>query len=49
MKNRVSVGAFDYDKFSFPTVMRFPKEGEEILLLGDKEPTKFKTDRTGLF
>jgi len=42
MKNRVSVGAFDFDKFQFPTVMRFPKEGEKILLLGDKEPTEFR-------
>ena len=49
MKNRVSVGAFDYDKFSFPTVMRFPKEGEEILLLGDKEPTKFKPTELAYF
>lgn len=49
MKNRVSVGAFDYDKFAFPTVMRFPKEGEEILLLGDKEPTKFKTTELAYF
>ena len=49
MKNRVSVGAFDYDKFHFPTVMRFPKPGEEILLLGDKEPTKFKTTELAYF
>ncbi|EKD26265.1 MAG: lysyl-tRNA synthetase (class I), partial [uncultured bacterium] len=49
MKNRVSVGAFDYDKFNFPTVMRFPKDGEEILLLGDKEPTKFKTSELAYF
>ena len=49
MKNRVSVGAFDYDKFSFPTVMRFPKDGEEILLLGDKEPTKFKETELAYF
>jgi len=49
MKNRVSVGAFDYDKFHFPTVMRFPKEGEEILLLGDKEPTKFKPEELAYF
>jgi len=49
MKNRVSVGAFDYDKFSFPTVMRFPKEGEEILLLGDKESTKFKPTELAYF
>ena len=49
MKNRVSVGAFDYDKFAFPTVMRFPKEGEEILLLGDKESTKFKPTELAYF
>jgi len=49
MKNRVSVGAFNYDKFHFPTVMRFPKAGEEILLLGDKEPTKFKPQELAYF
>jgi len=49
MKNRVSVGAFDYDQFAFPTVMRFPKEGEEILLLGDKEPTKFRQSELAYF
>ncbi|MFA6532594.1 MAG: lysine--tRNA ligase [Patescibacteria group bacterium] len=49
MKNHVSVGAFDYDKFHFPTVMRFPKEGEEILLLGDKEPTKFRSIELAYF
>jgi lysyl-tRNA synthetase, class I len=49
LKNRVSVGAFDYDKFSFPTIMRFPKQGEEILLLGDKEPTKFKETEIAYF
>ncbi|MBI5127634.1 lysine--tRNA ligase [Candidatus Roizmanbacteria bacterium] len=42
MKHRVSIGAFDYDKLKFPTVLRFPKPGEEILLLGDKESTKYK-------
>ncbi len=49
MKNRVSVGAFDYEKFHFPTIMRFPKEGEEIFLLGDKEPTKFKPSELAYF
>lgn len=49
LKHRISVGAFDYDKFSFPTIMRFPKPGEEILLLGDKEPTKFKPDEIAYF
>ncbi|MBI4066852.1 lysine--tRNA ligase [Candidatus Gottesmanbacteria bacterium] len=41
MKNRVSVGAFDLDNIKFPTILRFPKEGEEILLLGDQQPTKY--------
>lgn len=43
MKHRVSNGAFDYDQLQFPTTLRFPKEKEEILLLGDKEPTKYKS------
>jgi lysyl-tRNA synthetase class 1 len=42
MKNRVSIGAFDLDELKLPTVLRFPNEGEDILLLGDKEPTKYK-------
>lgn len=41
MKNRVSVGAFDADKVKFPTLLRFAGNGDEILLLGDKEPTKY--------
>ena len=41
MKHRVSSGAFDLDQMKLPTVLRFPKQGEEILLLGDKEPTKY--------
>lgn len=41
MKHRVSVGAFDYDRVKFPTVLRFAGEGDEILLLGDDEPTKY--------
>ena len=49
MKNRVSVGAFNYDKFQFPTLMRFPNVGEEILLLGDKEPTKFESTEIAYF
>ncbi len=42
MKHHVSIGAFDLDKIKFPTVLRFPKEGERILLLGDHEPTNYK-------
>lgn len=41
MKNRVSVGAFDYDSVKFPTVLRYAGEGDEILLLGDVEITKY--------
>jgi lysyl-tRNA synthetase class 1 len=41
MKRRVSVGAFDADMVKFPTVLRFAGAGDEILLLGDKEPTKY--------
>ncbi|OGK17118.1 lysine--tRNA ligase [Candidatus Roizmanbacteria bacterium RIFCSPHIGHO2_01_FULL_39_12c] len=49
MKYHVSSGAFDLDKIKFPTVLRFPREGEEILLLGDKEPIKYKTTDLAYF
>ncbi|RJQ36052.1 lysine--tRNA ligase [Candidatus Microgenomates bacterium] len=49
MKNRVSVGAFDLDKIQFPTILRFAKEGEEILLLGDENPTKYKDGEIAYF
>ncbi len=49
MKNRVSVGAFDLDKIKFPTILKFPKEGDEILLHGDKEPTKYKSTELAYF
>ena len=39
MKHRISLGAFDADTVHFPTVLRFAGEGDQILLLGDKEPT----------
>ena len=41
MKNLVSVGAFDFDAVKFPTVLRFAKKGDTILLLGDREPTMY--------
>lgn len=41
MKHRISVGAFDADTVEFPTVLRRAGEGDEILLLGDTEPTKY--------
>lgn len=49
MKHRVSIGAFDLDKLKFPTEMRFPKEGEEILLLGDTEATKYTEKELAYF
>jgi len=49
MRNKVSVGAFDLDKIIFPTILRFPKKDEEILLLGDKEPTKYKETEIAYF
>ncbi|HVZ67190.1 MAG TPA: lysine--tRNA ligase [Patescibacteria group bacterium] len=49
MKNRVSVGAFDYDKILFPTVIRFAKEGEKILLLGDQEETSYTEKEIAYF
>lgn len=49
MKNRVSVGAFDYDKINFPTVLRFPRKGEKILLLGDTEPTEYDEKELAYF
>ncbi len=49
MKHRVSIGAFDLDKLKFPTVLRLAKEGEEILLLGDSESTKYKSGEVAYF
>lgn len=49
MKNKVSIGAFDLDELKLPTILRFPKAGEEILLLGDKEPTKYKSTDLAYF
>lgn len=49
MKNRVSSGAFDLDKIKFPTVIRLAKEAEEILLLGDDQPTKYKPTEIAYF
>ncbi len=49
MKNRVSVGAFNLDQMKFPTMLRFPKPGEKIILLGEKEPTEYKATELGYF
>lgn len=42
LKNRVSVGAFDLKNVQFPTTLQFAQGGEQILLLGDSEPTTLK-------
>lgn len=49
MKHRISVGAFDLDNVAFPTELRFANEGEEILLLGDSEATKYKETELAYF
>jgi lysyl-tRNA synthetase class 2 len=49
MKHRVSVGAFDLDAVDFPTELRFAKPGENILLLGDTEPTTYKEKELAYF
>src|SRR5882672_6326214 len=49
MKYRISMGAFNLDTIAFPTEVRFPKEHEEILLLGDTEPTTYATGELGYF
>lgn len=49
MKHRVSVGAFDYDRIKFPTVLRFAQKGESIELLGDTEPTMYEPTELAYF
>lgn len=49
MKHRVSIGAFDLDNIEFPTMLRMAKEGEEILLLGDTDITKYKAGEIAYF
>ncbi len=49
LRNRVSVGAFDIDKMSLPTELRFAADGESIRLIGDREETKYKTSELAYF
>jgi lysyl-tRNA synthetase class 1 len=49
LKNRISVGAFDLDTIKFPTILRFPKPSESILLLGDDQPTEYKPAELAYF
>lgn len=49
MKHRVSIGAFDLDQVELPTLLRIAEEGEQILLLGDDEPTTLKPGEVSYF
>ncbi len=49
LKHRVSIGAFDLDKIQFPTSLEIAKGGEQILLLGDDEPTTLKAGEISYF
>jgi len=49
MQDRISVGAFDYDKIEFPTVLRFANENDKIHLLGDDDETTYKNGEIAYF
>lgn len=49
MRNRISVGAFDLNKIKFPVKLDIAEGGEEILLLGDDQPTKIKAGEVAYF
>ncbi len=49
IKHKVSVGAFDLAEINFPTQLRFAKNSDEILLLGDDEPTRYKETELAYF
>lgn len=49
VKNRVSSGAFDYDKIQFPTLLRFAKVSDKIHLLGDESETDYKDGEIAYF
>jgi len=49
MKYQVSAGAFDLDQISLPTVLRFPKPGEQTELLGDDKPYIYSEKELGYF
>ncbi len=49
MNNKISVGAFDLESLKMPTMLRFAKKDEEILLLGDGTPTKYTEKELAYF
>jgi len=42
MKNRISAGAFDFDQFEFPTILKEAKGGENIKVIGENDPIELK-------
>lgn len=42
LESKIALGAFEYEKVSYPVVLRLAKEGEKAYLLGDTEPTFIK-------
>jgi lysyl-tRNA synthetase, class I len=49
MKHRISVGAFDLKNLQEPVVLKVAEGGEQILLLGDQEPTTLKAGEVSYF
>lgn len=49
MKYQISAGAFDLDKMSLPTILRFPKPNEQTDLLGDDKPYIYSEKELGYF
>ncbi len=42
LETKISLGAFDYQKISFPVLLRLAKENEGIILLGENKQTKIE-------
>jgi lysyl-tRNA synthetase class 2 len=42
LESKIALGAFDYQRLSFPVILRLAEEGEKIVLLGETEPKKIK-------
>lgn len=49
IKNRVSVGAFDFDSLTTPITLEIAKGGEKIHLLGNDEETELKAGEVSYF
>jgi lysyl-tRNA synthetase class 2 len=40
LESKIALGAFDFEKVAFPVILSLAEEGDEIVLLGETEPTK---------